>query len=68
MAQARFYGSPGTKQQPHNRLHKEGVGDPSLQVPKASLDGSLGSMICWGALWPLSTQPFSGSMNTGQAL
>lgn len=24
------------------------MGAPSLRVPKAGLDGSLGSMICWG--------------------
>ena len=30
-----------------NRLPKEAVGTPSLQVFKARLDVALGSLVCW---------------------
>ena len=35
-----------------NRLPREAVGAPSLEGPKARLDGALASLIWWGAASP----------------
>ena len=41
-----------------NRLPKEAVGTPSLQVFKARLDVALGSLVCW-----LATLHIAGGWN-----
>ena len=37
---------------PWAQAAQRAVGSPSLEVPKARLEGSLGSLICWGANRP----------------
>ena len=43
------------------RMSREAMGAPSLEVPKAKLDGALGSLIC-GGNWPMA------GLGTGWAL